>query len=151
MSTNREQRVPCCRLMVDHTYVPNTVRQFNWWCYCWAVCDTKFSLFDETLHHVKLCNSIVNQIQRNPPKNFQYSMSIVYQGWEPLPFDPAPAQLKSRCWLVVSGYGSRSGSGSGCKAQPNLLTCVQKKNCKNVLKTLAFTWKSSIFTRTLYV
>ena len=48
-----------------NTYVPYTVRQFNWWRYGWAVWDTNirpyFPLFDETLRHVKLCNSVVSQ------------------------------------------------------------------------------------------
>ena len=32
-----------------------------------------FPLFDETLRHVELCNSVNSQIQQNPPKQCDYS------------------------------------------------------------------------------
>ena len=38
-----------------------------------ALCDeifNNFSLFDKTLRHIELCNSVISQIQGNPPKRF---------------------------------------------------------------------------------
>ena len=45
-----------------------TVWKFNWWRYCFALCDetfVHFSLFDETLRHIELWNSVISHIQRN--------------------------------------------------------------------------------------
>ena len=50
-----------------------TVRKFNWWRFCYksALCDEIFdTLFDLTLRHIDLCNSVISHIQRNPPKPF---------------------------------------------------------------------------------
>ena len=51
--------------------VTYTVRKFNWCRYWLAVCDEilyPFPLFDYTLRHKELCNSIISHIQRNTPK-----------------------------------------------------------------------------------
>ena len=51
----------------------HTIRKFNYWPYCLALCDEifhNFTLFDKTLRHIELCNSVISQIQRNPPKLF---------------------------------------------------------------------------------
>ena len=44
-------------------------RKFNWrrYCYCVEMVD-HCPLFDETLRHIELCNSVINHIQRNPTK-----------------------------------------------------------------------------------
>ena len=39
--------------------------------YCLALCEEifkQFPLFDETLRHIELCNSVISHTQRNPPK-----------------------------------------------------------------------------------
>ena len=49
----------------------HTVRKFNWWRYCWALCDEifdHFPLLDETSLHIELGNSVISQIKLNPPK-----------------------------------------------------------------------------------
>ena len=49
------------------------VRKFNWWRSCLAQCDEildHFPLFDYTLRHIELCNSVISQILQNPPKLF---------------------------------------------------------------------------------
>ena len=56
-------------------HIYNT-RKFNWWRYCLAQCDEildHFPLFDYTLRHIELCNSVISQILQNPP-NFSYSV-----------------------------------------------------------------------------
>ena len=48
-----------------------TVRKFNGRRYCLALCDKifdHFPLFEETVRHIKLCSTIISNIQRNPPK-----------------------------------------------------------------------------------
>ena len=51
----------------------HTVRKFIWWRYCIALCDViydLFSLFDESLRHIELCNSVFSQIEQNLPQLF---------------------------------------------------------------------------------
>ena len=50
-----------------------TVRQFNRWRYCLALCDEMFDhfpLFDEILRHIELCDSVIRHIQWNLYQRF---------------------------------------------------------------------------------
>ena len=50
-----------------------TFRKFTRWRYCLALCNEIFDhlpIFDETLRHIELCNSVIRHMHRNPPKAF---------------------------------------------------------------------------------
>ena len=57
----------------------HTVKKLNCWRCCLALCDEMFDhfhLFDETLRHIELCNSVICQIQWNHPHKISNSV-----GW----------------------------------------------------------------------
>ena len=48
-----------------------TLLENKWWRYSLYLCDEMFNhfpLFDETLRHIEVSNSVISHIQRNPPK-----------------------------------------------------------------------------------
>ena len=67
---------PLCGLCRSHCNIhkkPYTVRKYNWWRYCLALCEEifdNFPLFDETVRYIELWNSVIRHIQRNLPTLF---------------------------------------------------------------------------------
>ena len=52
-----------------------TARKFNWWRYCLALWDEifdPFPLFDETLRHIELCNSVISEVCQNFSNSVQF-------------------------------------------------------------------------------
>ena len=67
-----------------------TVRKFNWWLHCLTLCDEMFAhfpLFDETLRHTELCNSVISQPLRNPSTLFYQCTAC---NWPTVPHIPRP-------------------------------------------------------------
>ena len=60
---------PSCKLVrVRWRLLPSshTVRKFKWWCYCLTI-----SLYlTKISRHIELCNSVISQMRRYPPKLF---------------------------------------------------------------------------------
>ena len=68
-----------------------TVRKFNWWRYCLALCDIMFDhfhLFDETLQHIELCNSVISHIQGNTYNTNAWKRNIRLNTFATLLQDP---------------------------------------------------------------
>ena len=68
-----------------------TVRKFNWWRYCLALCDIMFDhfpLFDETLRHIELCNSVISHIQGNTYNTNAWKRNIRLNTFATLLQDP---------------------------------------------------------------
>ena len=63
----------CLRDKIRSRSCRYTVRKCYWLCYCLALfykISYHFLLFHETLRHIELCNSVISQMQLNPPKLF---------------------------------------------------------------------------------